>query len=177
MDPATTPVPFLPFLAAHRSVDLWYSDWSLARKREMVAQAPALSALKGTVAAPAAYLAYVDGAILDRVAYPARAFANRAFAGRATAEFPAFGANYLVQVATWLPARAAVAGRSFAGRAFARELNLEPFRRCLAALRVAKGPETLVRVDFQTVRTLTAGDAALAGAGFHAGQYLPRTRL
>lgn len=184
-DPAATPLAFLPFLAAERGVDLWYSDWSEARKRQMVAHAVQLAALKGTVAGPQAYLAYVDGTILDRIAYPSRPFAGggvagtalSAYADRATVDFPTFAATYLVRVATTLPRRAAVAGRSFANRCFARALDHEPLRRCIAALRVAKGPETRIRVDFQTHRQLTAGDAVLAGGGYRAGQSLPRIRL
>ena len=37
--PETAPDTVLPFIAAHESVDLWFSDWSLARKRQVIANA------------------------------------------------------------------------------------------------------------------------------------------
>lgn len=177
LDPATSPAPFLPFLAAHASVDLWYGDWSDARKRLMIASAISLASQKGTRAAAAAFLPFVDGVLVDALRYPARPFAGRAFADRAVADAPPWKARYLVRVPSVLPTEAAVAGRAFAGRSFARRLDLEPIRRAIAALRVAKSDAAEIRVDFQNWRPLRAGDAVPAGGGYRAGQHLQRSKL
>ncbi|MET0170903.1 MAG: phage tail protein I, partial [Agrobacterium vaccinii] len=87
MDPYRTPVRFLPWLAAHHSVDLWFDDWPDDRKREMIAQcagvstiypASPLAALKGTLAGLKRYLAFVDAEIVDRIAHPSRFTFGRA---------------------------------------------------------------------------------------------------
>ena len=45
MDPYRSPERFLPLLAAHHSVDLWYDDWPTARRREMIAQCAGVSTI------------------------------------------------------------------------------------------------------------------------------------
>ncbi|MBA4269668.1 MAG: hypothetical protein C0447_09655 [Methylobacterium sp.] len=177
LDPTRSRADLLPILAHDRSVRLWFSDWSIARQRLMVQLAVPLAALEGTRAAAAAYLPFVDGVLVDALRYPSRPFAGRAFADRAIADAPPWKARYLVRVPSLLPAHAAVAGRAFAGRTFARRLDLEPIRRAIAALRVAKSDAAEVRVDFQNWRPLRAGDAVPAGGGYRAGQHLQRSKL
>jgi P2-related tail formation protein len=177
MDPAATPVPFLPFLAAHRGVDLWYSDWTLSRKRLMVENAVKLSALKGTVAAPAAYLAYVDGEILDKISYPAPFTIGRDFIGRDDIIHRAFVARFLVRVRTYTKGQAMVLGRGTIGRHVLRRADLEPFKRCLKALRISKAMDTQYRVDFAHQRRITLADSVPLDGSFTLGDFVPRTRL
>ncbi|WP_306180487.1 phage tail protein I [Rhizobium sp. AN73] len=112
MDPYRTPARFLPWLAAHHSVDLWYDDWSEERKREMIAQCAGLStdypasplaALKGTLVGLKRYLAFVDADIIDRIAHPARFTFGRAVIGRTPIAHQPFTAHYLVHVTLRAP--------------------------------------------------------------------------
>ena len=76
LNPYDTPVIWLPWLAAHHAVDLWFDDWPEARKREMIAQCagvstvypddPPLGELKGTLKGLKRYLEFVDATIVDR---------------------------------------------------------------------------------------------------------------
>jgi len=72
MDPYQTPAELLPWLAAHHAVDLWYEDWSEARKREMIAHTAGrskvhpgevLPELKGTHLGALRYLSFVDAVV------------------------------------------------------------------------------------------------------------------
>jgi P2-related tail formation protein len=177
MSPEQTPVPFLPFLAAHRGVDLWYNDWAESRKRQMAAAAPTLAAIKATSAAPAAFLAYVDGTVVDRIAYPTRFVMNRSVIGRTPIGHPNFTARYLVRVLTTKPPRAFVIGRSPMNRRALKTPSREPFLRCLAALRVSKSSDTVYRVDFAHQRVISIDDAPLMDGSVRIGQYVPRNKL
>ena len=161
MDPNRTPVRFLPWLAAHRGVDLWFEDWSTARKRQMVAEAPRLAALKGTVAAPGAYLAYVDGEVVDRVSYPTRFIMGRAIIGRTPIGHGPHLARVLARVRVASPRRGFCVGRAVIGRSRLLGVDTEPYRRALAALRIAKAAHVQMRVSFEHMRRLDMGDAPM----------------
>nr|WP_281414904.1 phage tail protein I [Aurantimonas sp. DM33-3] len=177
MDPATAPAAFLPFLAAHESVDLWFEDWSDDRKRAMIAQALQLAALKGTPAASQAFLDFVDGQILDKISYPSRFVLGRSAIGRHPIGHPAFVARHLVKVETFKPPRALVAGRSVLGRAVLRTPSRERIRRCRVALTVAKAPDTEYRADFAHGRKIRLDDAVPLDGTYRIGQYLDRVKL
>ncbi|HWW46544.1 MAG TPA: phage tail protein I [Xanthobacteraceae bacterium] len=177
VDPAETPEEFLPFLAAHESVDLWFDDWSTDRKREMVGEAPVLATLKGTRDGSTRFLSYVDGTLLDVIAHPTRFVMGRAILGRTPIGHPAFVARYLVHIETFAPKRSFVMGRGVIGRARLKTPSREKFQRVLISLRVAKAPETEIRVDFRHKRMLTLTDAPPLDAGFYLGQYLDRSKL
>lgn len=198
MDPATAPVDLLPWLAVHDGVRLWYSDWSEARKRRVIAEAPLAAFEVGTRAAVIRFLGYVDATLVDVVAYPARFVMGRARIGRTPIGHPAFLARYLVHVPT-TTRRAFVIGRSSmasrdqivaavphlvvtaSGEALhGRRIvtpDREPLRRCLAAIRAAKAPETEIRVDFGHRRRLALVDAVSLGDAAALGEFVDRTKL
>ena len=176
-DPAVTDKAFLPFLAAHQSVDLWFSDWTEQRQRDMAAEAIELAALKGTREGAERFLAYTDGVILEAVAHPAPFVAGRARIGRTPVGHTAFLARYLVKVATTKPARAFTMRRSALGVRPSKTPDRTPIKRCLAALRVAKTPETEYRADFAHKRLLRISDAPPLDGTYQLGQYLDRVKL
>ena len=177
MDAAQTPAAFLPFLAAHESVDLWFDDWSETRKRQMVADAHSLAPLKGTRDGAEAFLQYVDAELVDAVAYPAPFVMGRARIGRTPIAQPAFVAHYLLKIITYAPPRAFRMGGAALGRARLRTPSREPFNRALAALRIAKAPETEIRVDFAFVRRMTLADAIPLDGSHKLGDFVERTKL
>jgi phage tail P2-like protein len=177
MDPDTTPMEFLPFLAAHRSVDLWYNDWSEARKRQMVSEAEELAGLKGTHEGIVRFLGYVDAEVLDWVDYPSRFVLGRSSPSFAPLNHPAFKKRWLVKVLLKKPVNAFVIGRSGLGQGGLRPVDLEPIRRAKHAMLVAKAPETEYLVSFAWRRPLTFGDGATFADAPHFGAYVDRDRL
>ncbi|HAU78605.1 MAG TPA: phage tail protein I [Agrobacterium sp.] len=186
MDPYRTPVRFLPWLAAHHSVDLWYDDWSEERKREMIAQCAGLStdypasplaALKGTLVGLKRYLAFVDADIIDRIAHPARFTFGRAVIGRTPIAHQPFTAHYLVHVTLRAPKNHFQIGRSAFGRAALTSVDLEPIRRARRAMVTAKTPDTLYTVTFAWRRPITLQDAVMIDGGTSPGGYRQRQYL
>ena len=186
MDPYRTPPQFLPFLAQHYSVDLWFDDWSLDRKREMVAQVKGSSTVypgtrladfKGTREGARRFLEFVDAEVLDVVAHPTRFVAGLSAAGITPVGHPPFRARYLVRVTLVKPFNAFVAGRSAAGMAAGRNVDLTPINRAKTALRVSKAPETEYLVSFAWRRPATFGDGLTFGDERPFGAYVDRTHL
>ncbi|MGL5447438.1 MAG: phage tail protein I [Rhabdaerophilum sp.] len=171
-----TPVSFLPWLAAHRGVQLWFNDWSLARKRQIVGD-QTLGWSIGTRSGARRHLAYVDATIVDAVAYP-NAYCVEAMAvGSAPIEPSPFLVTYLVRVPIPMPDLAEVIGSTPVGAGFVAVENSEPVRRVCAAMRVARAPETEVEIEFQNHRPAEAGDSFTAGSNLTAGSYVQITRL
>ena len=199
LDPATAPVEMLPWLAVHYGVRLWYSDWSEARKRQVIAEAPRAAFEVGTRAGVIRFLGYVDATLVDVVAYPARFVMGRARIGRTPIGHPPFLARYLVRVEMRKPARAFVIGRSpmayrdqiaaplphlvvtsGGGTVHGHRIvtpSREPLRRCLAAIRAATAPETEIRVDFATARRLSLRDAPVLDGSASLGDFVARNKL
>jgi P2-related tail formation protein len=186
MDPYRTPARFLPWLAAHHSVDLWYDDWSEERKREMIAQCAGLStdypasplaALKGTLVGLKRYLAFVDADIIDRIAHPARFTFGRAVIGRTPIAHQPFTAHYLVHVTLRAPKNHFQIGRSAFGRAALTSVDLEPIRRARRAMVTAKTPDTLYTVTFAWRRPITLQDAVMIDGVTSPGGYRQRQYL
>jgi P2-related tail formation protein len=186
MDPYRTPARFLPWLAAHHSVDLWYDDWSEERKREMIAQcagvstdypASPLAALKGTLVGLKRYLAFVDADIIDRIAHPARFTFGRAVIGRTPIAHQPFTAHYLVHVTLRAPKNHFQIGRSAFGRAALTSVDLEPIRRAKRAMVTAKTPDTLYTVSFAWRRPITLQDAVKIDGGTSPDSYRQRQHL
>lgn len=177
VDPAQTPIDFLPFLAAHRGVKLWYVDWTEARQRQMVAEAPSLAALIGTRQASIRFLSYVDASIIDTIAYPSPFIFGKAIIGHTPIGQPKFVARYLVNTETVTPANGFVFGRAVFGSARLKTPSREVFGRSMSALRVAKAPETEIRVDFAHHRLLQISDGVILDDEFYLGQYVERTKL
>lgn len=177
MDPAKMPAAFLPFLAAHRSVDLWFDDWPEARKRQMVTEAVKLAALKGTRAAAGAFLAYVDTEIVDKRSYPSRWPVGQIAAGVTPIYHPDFTARFLLKVALKAPANAIVVGRTAVGRAAVRTVDDEPLRRAMRAITVSKAPETAFTTTFAHRLPMTLDEGINLDAGHELGAYTDRTRL
>lgn len=177
LNPATAPERFLPFLAAHRSVDLWFGDWPVERKRQMIADAVRLARLKGTRAGTLAFLDYVDAELLDIIAHPSPFVIGRARIERTPIAHKPFSARHLVKIETSVPPRSFVMGRAVIGRSRLKTPSPEPFNRVLAALRVAKAPETEYRVDFGDKRQWRLADNVPLAAALPVGAYLDRTRL
>ena len=177
LDPATAPERFLPFLAAHRSVDLWFADWPIERKRQMIADAVKLARLKGTRAGTLAFLEFVDAELLHIISHPERFVIGRSLIERTPIGHRPFSARHLIKVETKVPPRAFVIGRAVIGRSRLKTPSREPFSRVLAALRVAKAPETEYRVDFAHKRQWRLEDNVPLSAELPLGFYLDRTRL
>lgn len=187
MDPYQSPERFLPWLAAHHSVDLWFDDWTIDRKREMIAQcagvstvypdSPPLGELKGTLAGLKRYLEFVDAEIIDRIAHPTRFTMGRGVIGRTPIAHQAFTAHYLVRVVLPRPANAFQIGRSAFGRAALRTVDLEPLRRAKRAMTIAKTPETLYSATFAWRRPITFNDNILIDGSHVFGGFKDRPRL
>lgn len=178
LDPALTRAEFLPFLAAHESVDLWFDDWSPERKRQMIADARnGLAMLKGTRAAAARFLAYVDAEIVHKRSYPARAAMGRFVAGRTPINHPRFTARFLVKVALPAPRFGFVAGRTPIGRACVRGVDREPLRRASRALVVSKAADTAYSVTYAHRVPITLDDGFDLDAGLPIGAFHDRNRL
>lgn len=186
MDPYQTPVAWLPWLAGHHSVDLWYDDWSEARKREIIAQYAGVSILypgevlpelKGTHAGALRFLSFVDAEVIDRVSYPARFVAGRAALGITPLNHPAFKARWLVKVMLEKPVNAFVLGRSAAGLGALRTVDPTPIHRAKNALRVAKAPETEYLVSFAWRRRVTFGDRPSFGDDLPFSGFVDRQTL
>lgn len=186
MDPYRTPVRFLPWLAAHHSVDLWFDDWPDDRKREMIAQcagvstiypASPLAALKGTLAGLKRYLAFVDAEIVDRIAHPSRFTFGRAVIGITPIAHQPFTAHYLVKLALVAPKNRFQIGRSAFGRSAMTHVDLEPIRRAKRAMVTAKVPETFYTVSFAWRRGLTFQDQPFIDGTHAFGGYIDATRL
>jgi len=177
VEAARTPVAFLPWLAVHYGVRLWFPDWPEALKRFVVDEAPAVSFTIGTRTAVPVLLDYVDATLIDAKAYPQRFVFGSAVIGRTSVRHPPFMARYLVYVETSTPRMGFVYGRAVLGRHAGRAPSREKFKRARAALRAAKAPETEYRVSFQTKRQITVADGVPLDGTFALGQFISRTRL
>lgn len=186
LDPYETEARFLPWLAAHHSVDLWFDDWPEERKREMIAQAAGVSvtypaapiaALKGTLVGLKRYLEFVDAEIVDRIAHPARFTFGRAVIGRTPIAHKPFVAHYLIKVHLSAPKNRFEIGRAAFGRSALSRVNLEPLRRVKRAMAIAKVPETQYTVSFAWRRGITFNDNILIDGSHVFGGWIDRTRL
>jgi len=177
LDPATTPAAFLPFLAGHESVDLWFADWPMARKRQMVAEAVELAALKGTRKGLERFLAFVDAEITWQIAHPARfVIGSSAIGVRPIAHKP-MTAHYIVRVPLALPANPFRVGRAALGRRALTRVSLEPLRRAKIAAVVSKAPETLYSLNFAHRRRARFGDALPMDGTVTFGGFIHRPRF
>ncbi len=174
VDPATTTPAFLPFVAVHNGVKLWFDDWSLARKRQMADEANQLADLIGTRPGLAGFLAYVDAQIVATVAAPRRFTLGRSGVGRERLAFPAFTARYLVKVRTARPVSSLRLGRGALGLHGAVAISREPLRRARIAASVSKSPATQYTATFAWRRRPTF-DEMTFGMPFDA--FVDRTRL
>jgi len=176
INPATSPLGFLPFLAAHESVDLWFNDWTDERKRAMVQQAVELAALKGTREGLIRFLSFVDAEITWLIAHPARfAMGRSAIAVRPIGHKP-MTAHYLVKVPLVAPANPFRIGRAALGRRAFTRVSLEPLRRARMTTVVAKAPETLTSLNFAWRRRARFGDGLPFGS-IRFGEFIDRPRL
>lgn len=186
MNPYEAPAEFLPWLAAHHSVDLWYDDWPAERKREIIAQYAGLSTiypgeslpeLKGTFEGLKRYLWFVGAEVIDRIAYPARFVIGLSALGITPLAHPPFKGRYLVKVTLEKPVNAFVIGKSPIGLAALRPPSLEPIKRAKAAAMVAKAPEVEYRVSFTHRRRIRFGDRIPFGDDVKFGAFVPRSTL
>ncbi|WP_336812236.1 phage tail protein I [Bosea sp. MMO-172] len=174
VDPATTTPAFLPFVAVHEGVKLWFDDWSEARKRQIAAAWPQLSDLIGTRPGLVGLLAYVDATLVSAVAHPRRFVAGQSAVGVQPLQFPPFTARYLVKVTLRRHVRAVIAGRSACGIGASVPVSREPIFRAQVAATVSKGPATQYTVTFAHRRRPTF-DEMLFGMGFD--EFIDRTSL
>ncbi|WP_336810936.1 phage tail protein [Bosea sp. MMO-172] len=177
VSPPDTPVAFLPFLAVHNGVRLWFGDWSVARKRAITAEWSELADLIGTRPGLVALLAYVDATLVSTMAHPRRFVIGRSTLDREPLNFPAFRARYLIKVKLKRHKRAFVIGRSALDRGAFTGVDGEPIRRARIAATVAKGPATQYLATFQWRRRPTFGDAIGFASGHHFGDFLDRASL
>lgn len=174
MDPMATPEEWLPWLASHRSVDLWYSDWPIERKRQMVAEAIRLAQIKGTRSGLIAFLSYVDAQLVSAVAYPRHFVFGRSAIGIQPIQFPPFLGRYLVKVRLRRHIRSLVLGRSAFGKHALIPVDLDPIERAKLAARVSKAPETQYTATFAH-RRRPRFDEMEFGMGFD--DFIDRTSL
>ena len=178
-DPAETRSDILPWLAAHESVDLWFSDWTEARKRAMVADAPALAKLIGTRAAAQRFLDYVDAEIIHKVSYPQRFPVGRIAVRLTPINHPEFVARFLIKVALVARKNAICATRTAIGRAHLKPIDTTPIKRAKIALSLSKAADTEYSVNFahRLPITMDDKDALDLDAGYVLGSYKDRIRL
>lgn len=177
MDPLQTPADLLPWLAVHEGVHLWWSDWSEARKRQIIAEWPRLAWLIGTRAAAERFLAYVDTTIIHKVSHPSRWPVGGLAVGIDPINHPPHTARYLVKTELKAPAAAICVGMVAVGHASIRPPDPEPLNRALVALSTSKAPDKAYSVSFAHRRRVTLDDGIDLATGHHLGQYMDRTRL
>lgn len=177
MDPATTLAGFLPFLAFHESVDLWFDDWPAARKRQMVAEALDLAALKGTREGLHRFLSYVDAEVTWLIAHPARFVVGRSAIGVRPVAHRPMVAHYIVKVPLQRPANALRIGRAALGRAALTRVDLEPLRRAKIAMSISKDVASLYTVTFAHRRRARFGDRLPMDGSIKFGGFIHRPRL
>lgn len=177
LDPSVSPAEYLPFLAFHESVDLWYSDWAEARKREMVARSLELAKLKGTLPGLIEYLKFVDAEIIDRIASPQRFVLGRSALNRNPLTFEPFTARYLVKVELKRPKSAFILGRSAIGRGSLAPVDRTPIKRAENAGRVSKNEATQYTFNFAWRRRHKFGDGIPLDGSHKVGQFVDRETL
>lgn len=187
LDPYLTPVAWLPWLAAHHAVDLWFDDWPEARKREMIAQCagvstvypddPPLGDLKGTLKGLKRYLEFVDATIIDRKAHPQRFTFGRAPITRTPIGHEAFTAHYLIEVSLRRPPLCFQIGRASFGHSALTKVDVTPMARVKRAMVIAKTPETLYSVTFAWRRPIAVSDGIALDGSHIIGGYIDRTRF
>lgn len=177
VDPATTTPAFLPFVAVHNGVKLWFDDWSLARKRQMAAEANQLADLVGTRPGLVRFLGYVDAQLISTIAHPRRFVLGWSAIGRERLVFPAFTARYLIKLRLKRHRAGTVLGRGAIGRHALVPVDLEPIRRAKIAAVVSKSPATQYTASFSWRRRPTFGDGISFGAGHRFGDFVDRFSL
>lgn len=177
LDPLATPAKWLAWLAANESVDLWFDDWSDARKRQMVAEALELASIKGTRAAAERFLSFVDARIIYKISHPARFPVGRIAVGITPINHKPFVARYVVMSKLTAPINAICVGRSAVGRAALRPINREPLRRAKLALSISKASETAYSVTFAHRLPITLDDGTDLDAGHKFGDFKDRITL
>ncbi|MDG3580420.1 phage tail protein I [Rhizobium sp. YJ-22] len=186
MDPYETPAQWLPWLAGHYAVDLWYEDWPEARKREIIAQyagvsvvypGEALPELKGSHIGVLRYLSFVDADVIDFISYPARFVMGLSAPSFTPVGHPPFKARYLVKVMLDKPVNAFVLGLSALGHGAVRNVDLTPVRRVKEAMRIAKAPSTEYLVTAAWRRQITFADEILIADGRPIGGFIDRTHI
>ena len=186
LDPYQTPVEFLPFLAAHHSVDLWFADWTEEKKREMVAQCAGVSTtypgepladLKGTFEGLKRYLWFVDATVLERVSYPQRFVIGQSPIGITPINHPPYKGRYLIKTTLEKPFNAFVIGQSAIGKSAIRNVSTEPIRRARLAARIAKAEHCEYTVSSTHRTILNFGDDVSFDDELSFGTFLDRTSL
>lgn len=177
LNPSITPPDWLPWLAVHEGVSLWFEDWTDARKRQMIQQALELAGLVGTLAAAERFLAFVDAEIIHKVSYPARRPVGRIIVRITPIQFQAFIARYLVKVVLKVHRRSSLVGYRAVGRKAALSFNREPLRRAKVALSASKAPETAYSINFAHRVPISLDDGVDLGGGFPFGEFRDRQRL
>ena len=186
LDPYLAPVEWLPWLAAHHSVDLWFDDWPEATRREMIAQCAGVSTihpgqqlgdLKGTFEGLKRYLWFVGATVLDRISYPAKFVIGQSAIGITPIQHPPFKARYLIKLVLEMPVNALVIGQSAIGLAAIRPPSQEPIIRAKRAARIAKFEHVEYVVSFTHRSKLRFGDAPLFDGSLRFGSFLDRPSL
>jgi len=72
-DPMAAPASVLPYLAAAHGVSVWRSDWTDAKKRQVIAASIQLKRQRGTAPCFEGHLAFLDAELVQLIAPPQRA--------------------------------------------------------------------------------------------------------
>lgn len=179
LDPDTAPEKWLPILAFGESVDLWFDDWPVERKRQVIQDWPRLASLVGTRAAAAEFLALVDAQIVDEVSYPTPfVFGQTTMRDGMTIHHPHHKTYFLIKISPRVRSDHFTFGRSFIGHNHCfHTVDDEPLQRVFAALRAAKVPETQYGVDFGWKRPVRFADAWSLGTPRRFNHYIDRNTL
>ena len=75
-DPWTCPAHLLPYLAFQRSVDIWSEGWTKSKKRSVIARAPEMHRLKGSIEGIRQYVEVAGGDLVHYLAPPQGVFCD-----------------------------------------------------------------------------------------------------
>lgn len=185
-DPATAPVDFLPFLAAHHGVRLWHDDWPEERKRAVIAAHAGtdpnhpgrrLASLVGTRLGLVEYLGFVDAEILDAQSHPAPFVVGETPVKTHRVNLPAFTGDYLVRVQLDEPAAPFIVGYTPVADGAVSAVSDEPLSRALGAFRAAKSAGHSALCFFDTRTPITTLDAPSTADAVMTGSYRDRMEL
>ncbi|MCV6548559.1 MAG: phage tail protein I [Cohaesibacter sp.] len=186
LDPYRTDEQWLPHLAAGASVDLWFDDWSVEKKREMVAQCEGrstlypgeeLASLKGTIEGARRYLWFVDAEIEAVQDYPARFVVGQSSFSSTPINHPPFRTSFLVKINLPSPFNGFGVGLGGVGKVAARTVDKTPILRAKQALRIAKDPDQEWLVSFSWLHKAAFADALPLDGNHTLNAHVERTNL
>ena len=177
LDPVTAPAEWLPWLAAHENVRLWYGDWSDERKRQIIVDWPQLASLIGTRGAAEPFLAYVDTVIIHKVSHPANQPLGLMALDIDPYGHPSFFARFLAKTDLQAHDVSFVIGYAALDVDALVEVDTQPLHQAMDALVMSKAPETQYAISFAHRIPISLDDGLDLDAGHDLESYRDRIRL